>query len=74
MGYDFALQGESFAVHPVHRPGRSHLAIEGRAFSAELFPGLVPGEHFLEIDGRPVDPNSNPWSMLDGIAGEGAPT
>ena len=52
MGYDFALQGESFAVHPVHRPGRGHLAIEGRAFAAELFPGLVPGEHFLEIDGR----------------------
>ena len=52
MGYDFALQGESFAVHPVHRPGRGHLAIEGRAFAAELFPGLVPGEHFLEIAGR----------------------
>ena len=52
MGYDFELQGETFAVHPVHRPGRGRLAIEGRAFAAELFPGLVPGEHFLEIDGR----------------------
>lgn len=52
MGYDFALHGESFTVHPVHRPGRGHLTVEGRVFAAELFPGLVPGEHFLEIDGR----------------------
>ncbi|MCR9095449.1 MAG: biotin/lipoyl-binding protein [bacterium] len=52
MGYHFELQGETFAVHPVHRPGRGRLAIEGRDFAAELFPGLVPGEHFLEIDGR----------------------
>ena len=52
MGYDFELEGESLAVHPVHQPGRGHLRIEGRAFAAELFPGLVAGEHFLEIDGR----------------------
>ncbi len=52
MGYDFELQGETFAVHPIHRPGRGRLAIEGRDFAAELFPGLVPGEHILEIDGR----------------------
>ncbi|MEM9174238.1 MAG: acetyl-CoA carboxylase biotin carboxyl carrier protein subunit [Myxococcota bacterium] len=52
MGYDFELDGEAHVVHPVHRPGRGHLTIEGRAFAAELFPGLVPGEHFLEIDGR----------------------
>ncbi|MGB0618147.1 MAG: biotin/lipoyl-containing protein [Myxococcota bacterium] len=52
MGYDFEFQGESHAVHPVHQAGRGRLSIEGRAFAAELFPGLVPGEHFLEIDGH----------------------
>ena len=52
MGYDFELQGETVAVHPVHQAGRGHLAVGDRAFAAELFPGLVPGEHFLEIGGR----------------------
>ena len=52
MGYEFELQGETSSVHPVHQQGRGRLAIEGREFAAELFPGLVPGEHFLEIDGR----------------------
>lgn len=52
MGYDFELHGDAYAVHPVHARGRGHLSIEGRAFAAELFPGLVPGEHYLEIDGQ----------------------
>lgn len=52
MGYDFELLGEATTVHPVHRPGRGHLRIDDRAFAAELFPGLVTGEHILEIDGR----------------------
>jgi len=52
MGYDFELAGTSHVVHPVHVPGRGRLSIEGRGFDAELFPGLVPGEHILEIAGR----------------------
>jgi len=52
MGYDFELAGTSHVVHPVHVPGRGRLSIEGRSFDAELFPGLVPGEHILEIAGR----------------------
>ena len=52
MGYDFEFAGENHVVHPVHASGRGRLSIEGRSFDAELFPGLTPGEHVLEIAGR----------------------
>ena len=51
MGYDFELAGSNHTVHPVHAKGRGRLAIEGRSFAAELFPGLTEGEHLLEIEG-----------------------
>ena len=52
MRYDFGFAGERHVVHPVHMPGLGQLSIEGRSFDAELFPGLAPGEHILEIAGR----------------------
>lgn len=52
MGYEFELSNEMHTVHPVHTSGRRRLSIGDRAFAAELFPGLVDGEHFLEIEGR----------------------
>lgn len=52
MGYEFELDGEGHVVHPVHAAGRGRLSIDGRVSTAELFPGLAPGEHILEIDGR----------------------
>ena len=52
MGYDFALDDETFVVHPVNDRGRAALSIEGRTLRAALKPGFAPGEYLLEIDGR----------------------
>lgn len=52
MGYEFELDDGIHVVHPVYTPERTQLAIDGHVVTADLVPGLVPGEHLLEIDGR----------------------
>ncbi|MBJ21495.1 MAG: hypothetical protein GY910_21325 [bacterium] len=52
MGYDFALDDETFTVHPIHDRSPATLSIEGQAFQATLSSGLGIGEYFLEIAGR----------------------
>lgn len=70
----FAMLGAELVPHPegyeIKRilPGRSWDE-EGRSPLASSWLGIEEGDVILEIDGRPVDPRSNPWSMLDGIAG-----
>jgi tricorn protease len=71
----FAMLGAELAPHPdgyeIARilPGRSWDE-DGRSPLASSWLGIEEGDVILEIDGRPVDPNSNPWSMLDGIPGD----
>ena len=71
----FAMLGADLAPHPdgyeIARilPGRSWDE-DGRSPLASSWLGIEEGDVILEIDGRPVDPDSNPWSMLDGIAGD----
>jgi len=52
MGYDFALDDESFVVHPVHDRSSATLSIEGSSVHAVLSPTPAPGEYLLEIEGR----------------------
>ena len=71
----FAMLGAELALHPdgyeiaTILPGRSWDE-NGRSPLASSWLGIEEGDVILEIDGRPVEPNSNPWSMLDGIAGD----
>ncbi len=52
MGYEFELDDELHVVHPVYDLDETRLSIDGVAVSADLTPGLAPGEQVLEIDGR----------------------
>jgi tricorn protease len=68
LGADLAVDDEGFRIERIV-PGRSWDE-QTTSPLAQPWLGVREGDVIIAVDGREVEPGSNPWSMLDGVAGD----